>query len=161
MEYSTYSPRFLAAMPGLKREEGGHVNDKRDTGGETNFGIADLRDGIPDGMTDIDGDGKPDTRIKDLKWEDAQEVYWRDYWLECACNILQAPLDWMVFDAAVQHSPAMALRLLERSGMDARRFCEVRRKFYHDIVARQPAKKVFLRTWMRRMDHNEKWLQTA
>ena len=58
--------------------EGGYSNDPRDAGGETNHGIADMRDGVRDGMTDTDGDGKPDTKIKDLTKQQAIGIYKRE-----------------------------------------------------------------------------------
>jgi lysozyme family protein len=36
-------------------------------------------------MTDVDGDGKPDTRIRDLTVDQAGQIYFRDYWLPAFC----------------------------------------------------------------------------
>src|SRR3990167_767548 len=62
-------------------EQGGYVNDKHDAGGETKWGISDRRDGVVDGMCDIDGDGVPEVVIKNLKKADAITIYYRNYWL--------------------------------------------------------------------------------
>jgi len=160
-----YPERFLAAMPGVFKEEGGYVYDPSDSGGETNFGISDMRDGIPDGLTDTDGDGKPDTRIKELTKAQAQQIFYNDYWLECACDRLPEPLDWMVFDAAIQHSPQLALRFLDHSIMgevyDPESYLQARTKFYHTIVEKQPVKKKFLKTWLRRIEHNRLWIKES
>lgn len=43
-------------------------------------------DGLADGKTDVDGDGKPDTRIKDLTEEQAGQIYFRDYWYPAYCT---------------------------------------------------------------------------
>lgn len=146
-------PRFQEALAGVFREEGGYANVKQDAGGETNFGIADLRDGVPDGMADTDGDGKPDTRIRGLTKEQAADIYWREYWLECACNNYPAPLDWFVFDAAVNHSPRLALKFLSQCGNDPKKYLAIRKRFYLDLIARKPQNKVFERGWMKRLDH--------
>lgn len=146
-------PRFQAALAGVFKEEGGYANVKGDAGGETNFGIADMRDGVPDGMTDIDGDGKPDTRLKDLTKEQAADIYWREYWLECACNLYPPPLDWIVFDSAVQHSPALAVEFRRQAGNDAKRYLAIRRQFYLDLIKRKPVNEKFRRGWMNRLDH--------
>lgn len=63
-----FSPAFLHSLSFVIRPdvEGGYVNDPTDRGGETKYGISDRRDGVIDGKTDVNGDGKPDTRIKDL-----------------------------------------------------------------------------------------------
>ena len=57
------SPSFQHALDFVLGKEGGYVNDPTDNGGETKFGISDKRDGIADGKTDVNGDGKPDTAI--------------------------------------------------------------------------------------------------
>ena len=46
--------------------EGGYVNNKNDSGGETNFGISKR--------------AYPDLDIKNLSREKAKEIYKRDYW---------------------------------------------------------------------------------
>ena len=74
------SPAFRNALAFVLSAERGYVNDPTDRGGETNFGISDKRDGVADGMTDVNGDGKPDTRIRDLTVEQAGQIYFRDYW---------------------------------------------------------------------------------
>ena len=66
MTGSILSPAFAHALSFVLAREGGYVNDPNDKGGETNFGISDKRDGVADGLTDVNGDGKPETKIKDL-----------------------------------------------------------------------------------------------
>ena len=77
---TAFSPAFLHALSFIRAREGGYVNDPTDKGGKTKYGISDKRDGLADGKTDVDGDGKPDTRIKDLTEEQAGQIYFRDYW---------------------------------------------------------------------------------
>lgn len=96
-------PSFLHALSFILAKEGGYVNDSTDKGGETNFGISDKRDGLADGKTDVDGDGKPDTPIKDLTSEQAGEIYYRDYWSPAYCSDWPDGISLIVFDAAVQH----------------------------------------------------------
>lgn len=93
--------------------EGGYSNDPRDAGGETKYGIADMADGRRDGMTDVDGDGRPDTRIAGLTLEQAQEIYVRQY--VAPFDALPWPVSLVVADAAVQHDPRDAAKMLQRA----------------------------------------------
>lgn len=152
---------FAKALAFTFGEEGGFANVSGDAGGLTKYGIADMRDHVPDGMTDVDGDGVPDTRIKDLTRDQAATIYERDYWLECACNRLPEPLDLLVFDAAVNHSPTLALKLFDWSGGDPTyqsgrvpsptAYVNAREQLYLDIVKVKPAQMKFLKGWLKRI----------
>jgi len=95
--------------------EGLYSNDPDDAGGETKHGIADMRDGKRDGMTDVDGDGIPDTYIKDLTPAQGRIIYKRDYWDVCKCDQLAWPLNLFVFDAAVNQGEQPAKKMLQRA----------------------------------------------
>lgn len=112
---SPKSPAFDHALTFVLALEGGYVNDPTDRGGETNHGIADRRDGVADGMTDVDGDGKPDTTIKSLTAAQAGEIYYRDYWLAAKCQNWPDPIGLFVFDSAVQHGVKKAIQLLQEA----------------------------------------------
>lgn len=63
-----YTRRFEAAFSNLMKEEGGYVNDPKDPGGETKYGISKR--------------SYPHINIKNLTLEQAKEIYHRDYWLK-------------------------------------------------------------------------------
>lgn len=107
------TPAFTHAVAFVLGKEGGYVNDPTDKGGETKYGISDKRDGVADGMTDVSGDGQPDTRIKDLTLEQASQIYFRDYWYPAYCPDWPDGISLLVFDAAVQHGVKKAISLLQ------------------------------------------------
>lgn len=109
------SPAFRNALAFVLSAERGYVNDPTDRGGETNFGISDKRDGVADGMTDVNGDGKPDTRIRDLTVEQAGQIYFRDYWYPAYCQLWPDDIALFVFDSAVQHGVKKAVQLLQEA----------------------------------------------
>lgn len=78
---------FDAAFGIIVGIEGGYVNDPKDPGGETKYGISKRR--------------YPSEDIKNLSMERAQFLYRRDYWNSNGCE----PMTWeqalLVFDAAV------------------------------------------------------------
>jgi lysozyme family protein len=81
--------------------EGGYVNDVRDPGGETNWGISKR--------------SYPDIDIKALTQEQAQTIYRSDYWQAASCERMPPKIAIAVFDAAVHHGPKTAIKLLQRA----------------------------------------------
>lgn len=80
--------------------EGGYVNDPRDPGGETKYGIT-RRD-------------HPDVDIAALTPALAKEIYRNLYWLSMF-DELQWPLAAFVFDAAVNQGGPTAAKLLQKA----------------------------------------------
>lgn len=68
------------------KHEGGYVNDPKDPGGETNFGIAKRY--------------HPHVDIKNLTEREAADIYLREYWLP-SCDVLGFPKDIIYFDTNV------------------------------------------------------------
>ena len=81
--------------------EGGYVNDPRDPGLETNWGISKR--------------SYPNLDIKSLTLEQAQAIYRRDYWQQASCDRMQPKIAVAVFDSAVHHGPKTAIKLLQRA----------------------------------------------
>lgn len=90
---------FKPAVERVLRAEGGYVNDPADPGGETKYGISRR--------------AYPALDIAALTEDDARAVYRRDYWDACRCDLLPAPLDWLVFDAAVNQGVQAAGKMLQ------------------------------------------------
>ncbi|MCJ4425343.1 peptidoglycan-binding protein [Klebsiella pneumoniae] len=174
---TSFSPAFLHALAFVLSREGGYVNDPTDKGGETKYGISDKRDGLADGKTDVDGDGKPDTRIKDLTKEQAGQIYFRDYWYPSYCSQWPDGISLFVFDSAVQHSPKKAIQLLQEAvgftgkavdgivGKDTRAAvssadaewlltrCFLRRsRYYAEIIKANSSQGKYLNGWFNRLD---------
>lgn len=79
--------------------EGGYVNDPKDPGGETKFGISKRQ--------------YPSLDIKNLTLEQAKDIYRTDYWGLIAGDQLPAWLAADVFDAAVHHGVPRASKWLQ------------------------------------------------
>lgn len=174
MTSSTLSPTFAHALSFVLAREGGYVNDPADKGGETNFGISDKRDGVADGLTDINGDGKPDTRIKDLTKEQAGQIYYRDYWYPTYCTDWPDGISLFMFDTAVQHGAKKAIQLLQEAvGVSADGIvgpkttkavisadaewllnrCFLRRsRYYASIIKSNASQGKYLNGWFNRLD---------
>jgi lysozyme family protein len=92
---------FAAAFEIVVGHEGGYVNDPRDPGGETRFGISKR--------------AYPHLDIKTLTLEQARGIYRADYWDACRCDDLPAALRLMVFDCAVNQGAEAAQRFLQEA----------------------------------------------
>lgn len=174
---TSFPPSFSHALAFVLAREGGYVNDPTDKGGETKYGISDRRDGLADGKTDVDGDGKPDTRIKELTEEQAGQIYFRDYWYPSYCSQWPDGISLFVFDSAVQHSPKKAIQLLQEAvgftgkavdgivGKDTRAAvssadaewlltrCFLRRsRYYAEIIKANSSQGKYLNGWFNRLD---------
>lgn len=93
--------RFLDAMPLLLEFEGGYVNDLRDPGGETKYGISKR--------------AYPNENIKDLTIERAYELYKRDYWDPLLIDQIPPKVRFPLFDTAVNSGVRQAVRLLQKT----------------------------------------------
>ena len=122
---TSYSPRFVAAFDALIGVEGGFVDDPKDRGGATKYGVS-LRflkaegafDEDEDGIAefDLDMDGDIDGRdIRKLTLADAKAVYAKFFWNRVDADLLPRPLGEMVFDQAVNGGLVAARKLLQRA----------------------------------------------
>lgn len=92
---------FTRAVNFVLEHEGGYVNDSRDPGGETNFGICKR--------------AYPALDIKALTRRDAISIYQRDYWTAAKCPLLPPAVAAMHFDTAVNQGVGAAARLLQEA----------------------------------------------
>ena len=92
---------FEQAVAMVLRHEGGYVNDPRDPGGETRFGISKR--------------AYPDVDILRLTEDEAKAIYRRDYWDKLRPDELPQQLAICVFDCAVNMGRDKAVRLLQRA----------------------------------------------
>ena len=92
---------FDKAFERLIGHEGGYVNDPRDPGGETKFGISKR--------------SYPAEDIKALTLERAKAIYRRDFWGVAGCDAVPDAMRFDLFDMAVNSGPVTAIKTLQRS----------------------------------------------
>lgn len=92
---------FDIAFDRLIGHEGGYVNDPRDPGGETNWGISKR--------------AYPNVDIKNLTQSQAREIYRKDYWGRMMCDQYDGAIGFQLFDIAVNSGTGRAARLLQRA----------------------------------------------
>lgn len=92
---------FDKAFEIILGSEGGYVNDERDPGGETKYGIT-KRD-------------YPDLDIKNLTVEQAKKTYKANYWDAVKGDFLPSSVATMLFDSAVNQGPVRAIKFMQRA----------------------------------------------
>ncbi|WOB24740.1 MULTISPECIES: glycosyl hydrolase 108 family protein [Xanthomonas] len=93
--------QFDSLIDRVLAHEGGYVNDPRDPGGETQWGISKRQ--------------YPQLNIRSLTRAQAIEIYRRDYWQRVQGDKLPAAAAFQVMDAAVNHGVGTAIRWLQRA----------------------------------------------
>lgn len=158
-----YDTAFMRLCPYVLKLEGGYVNNPKDKGGETKFGISKK--------------SYPNLDIKNLTEEQAREIYYRNYWLASKANkIADLRLALIHFDAAVQSGVSQSLRFLNRlpkspfyyeaNGKNAalwellfQHYLSQRQAFYDGRVHLNPDAKIFYAGWMNRLDRIQLFAQ--
>lgn len=92
---------FDTLIDRLLDHEGGYVNDPRDPGGETRFGISKR--------------SYPSIDIKNLTRAVAVDIYRRDFWDRIQGDTLPQAFAFQALDAAVNHGMENAVRWLQRA----------------------------------------------
>jgi lysozyme family protein len=103
----TEQERFDRCLAEVLRLEGGYVDDPRDPGGPTRFGVTRAV------LSEALGREASAQDVAALTWEEAGQIYRQRYWRPAGGAALPAGLDLAVFDCAVNMGPGTAARLLQ------------------------------------------------
>ena len=153
--------KFDEIIEVVLEHEGGYVNDPKDPGGETNFGIAKR--------------SHPDVDIKNLTKEGAKEIYKEVYWDKNKVESLPEELWHIYFDMCVNQGKSRAVKIIQRavngkggsldvdgglgpmtiaaigkSRVELDRVRAYRVKYYADLVTRKPDLERFYFGWFKR-----------
>ena len=102
---------FKQAFEFVVGHEGGYTTDRRDRGNWTTgrIGRGELK-GTKFGISAM---SYPHLDIKNLTVADAMDIYKADYWDKARCDELPVGIDYLVFDAAVNHGVSRAVKFLQ------------------------------------------------
>lgn len=93
---------FALVVNMILNHEGGYVNNPRDPGGETKFGISKAT--------------YPHLNIKSLTREQAKDIYYRDFWLKYKINEIPGKFTAAkVMDIFVQFNPKTAATIIQKA----------------------------------------------
>lgn len=94
---------FERAFDLLLTHEGGFSSHPDDPGGATMYGVTE-KVARENGYTG---------RMQDFLLEDAKQIYRRLYWNACQCDAMPEPIQYPLFDAAVNSGPGQAIKWLQ------------------------------------------------
>jgi lysozyme family protein len=148
-------PRALALVLSF---EGGKVDDPKDRGGRTAYGITQ---NAFDFYCDLHRQPRRD--VFTITQDEVADVYHEKYWDAGLCYALPWPLSLVHFDARVNNGPAHARHFLLGAMLDSgdaveesKRYLDIRATFYRQIVAQNPTQERFFHGWMNRLDRLRK-----
>jgi len=99
---NTPNPKlFNSAFNFVIGAEGGYVNDPRDPGGETKYGISKR--------------AYPNENIPEMTLDRAHSIYKSDYWNKCHCYAFPYIIALPMFDCAVNQGVRFAIKAAQRS----------------------------------------------
>jgi len=122
---------FLDSMQFIFKWEGEYINDPNDAGGETKYGITKR--------------WYPHLDIKNLTREQAEDIYYKEYWLKAGCDKKFFPDNILIFDTAVHMGVSRACELYKNCD-NWQGFILKRIEFYTDL----PSAKHYLSGWINR-----------
>jgi lysozyme family protein len=93
----------------ILRREGGYVNHPADRGGPTNFGITHATLASYRGLASCSADD-----VRTMTKQEARTIYAQNYYFAPRINLLPAEIQSFVFDCAVNHGPAQAIRFVQQ-----------------------------------------------
>ena len=105
------SDRFDLCFDRVVGHEGGLSLDRNDRGNWTSgkIGVGSLN-GTKYGISAM---AYPHLDIRNLTLQEAKDIYRRDYWNKCRCDDLPTAIDYLVFDAAVNHGNSRSAKFLQ------------------------------------------------
>ena len=169
--------KFLKCIPIILRNEGGFVNNKRDPGGATKFGISlrFLKSAGHLQQFDLDHDGDLDTNdIRLLNPEIAEGIYFDFFWFNHHLDEIEDDeLALQIFDHGVNAGTKTAVmilqqvlnvvsdgiigpKIIEKTNLYnniADLYREARKVWYSNLVQAHPLLDEFLNGWLHRCDN--------
>ncbi|WP_238481586.1 glycoside hydrolase family 108 protein [Pseudochrobactrum algeriensis] len=132
--------------------EGGYVNNPKDPGGATKYGITHRTLAAHRGVASV-----TPAQVRALSKEEAIEIYRRSYWVQSGGDLLPVGIDFMAFDYGVNSGPAQAVKSLQRvvgvtaDGIVGGQTVAAVKAFKGDLIAAYAAERLrfmkTLKTW--------------
>lgn len=94
----------------ILQNEGGYVNNRRDPGGATNFGITQNTFTAWLLLNHI-----PATSVRNITRQQVAAIYRTQYWSTCRCDELPSGVDLVVMDLAVNSGVTRSIKFLQKA----------------------------------------------
>lgn len=170
--------RFSKCLSVVLGNEGGFSDHKDDRGGATNYGV--IQSTYDAYRKSLYLAPRP---VIEIEHDEVESIYY-NFWKAAHCDYMPEPLDLQMFDAAINHGPGRAIKLLQevlgveidgicgRETMKAlheeilatsitdicKKYLDARSWFYDRIITTDPSQSVFARGWMNRIDTMQEYV---
>lgn len=108
-----YTQDFLLCFDRLIGHEGGFQRIRSDRGNWTSGRVGEGQ--LKGTKFGISAMSYPHLDIENLTLEQAQAIYWEDFWRRLGCDKFHLAIGFQLFDAAVHHGPGNSARFLQRA----------------------------------------------
>lgn len=156
-----------AALNLMFGHEGGYVNNPKDPGGATKFGVTQKTLAGHRGVANV-----TPSEVQALTIQEAADIYRKSYWIQSGGDLLPAGIDYMAFDYGVNSGPAQAVKSLQRvvgvsaDGAIGSKTVAAVNAYHGDLIAAYAAERLrfmkalkawatFGRGWQRRVEEVE------
>ena len=130
------------------KSEGGYVNDPKDPGGETKYGISKRAYPMED--------------IKNLTLDKAKAIYRRDYYDKAVDSKMTFGQAAFMFDTAVNMGVGTARRFWgDSDGGDLQKLFALRKTRYDEIIKARPTSEKYRKGWMNRLTLLQQFINKA
>jgi lysozyme family protein len=102
--------KFLKYLEWVLAHEGGYVNNPRDPGGATNFGVTQ---GVYNEY--LNASGKKSQSVAQITRREVEAIYRVKYWLRIKGDELPAGWDYAMFDFAINSGTSRAIKFAQLS----------------------------------------------
>lgn len=135
---------FQAAYALVLAHEGGKVDNKKDPGGRTAYGVTQRTF-----TAWLKSKRKASRDVFTITPDERAQIYYEIY-KACGADRLQPQLAIIHFDTAVNFGASVAKKLLAQAGGSVAMYDKLRRQRRAEIIEKNPALKVFSKGWNKR-----------
>lgn len=146
---------FKIGLKFVLKWEGGYVNNPNDKGGATNKGITQYTYNAW-----LKSLGLASRDVKHITDEEAEQIYYRNYWLKAGCQNMSAKFAILAFDTAVNMGLARVNQFMKAASWKyPEKFIAAREAKYKEFAS-YGNQKIFLRGWLNRLNDLKKLVET-
>lgn len=137
--------RFRTYLAEILSHEGGKVDDPKDSGGRTNYGITQ---NTYNAFNKSKGRAKKD--VFNITMDEVVWIYWERYYTASGADKLPDGLAFIHFDTAVNFGVGRAKEFLQQSKNDITKYHELRQNHRKKRIEEKPSQARFKNGWAKR-----------
>lgn len=137
----------------IMAREGGYVNHPNDSAGSTNKGVTQQVYNTYRKSLNM-----PEQSVLHIEPTEVKNIFTDNYWNPVVKLGVSGAYLFVLVDLAYNSGVSRTKAFHKLANGDVKKLITLRREFYNKIVKNNPSQKVFLKGWMNRIDHVEKYV---